>query len=358
MLVANNLSLKVGEETHLLDVSFEMKRGGLYTILGRTLAGKTTLLKTIAGLVEPDSGHITLDDTDYSGRPVWQRNVAMVYQQFINYPHLTVFANVAFPLKKQRLSQTEIKSRVAKAIDQVGLKGFENRKIQELSGGQQQRVALARSLAKASEILLLDEPLVNLDYKLREQLREELKGLITEEFNAQGVVAYSSTDPLEAMQLGGELIVMDEGKILQQGPAKQVFEHPANTRVAEITNDPSMNLWNAHRDEGQFRIADGLNLDVPKHLSKVAAGPCILGFRANDITVAQDGVGFEVELSEISGSETILHLRRGDNRMIARVSGVFDAKIGDMIPVNINEGQLYAFATDSTLLHSPYEEKS
>lgn len=358
MLVTNNLSLKVGDENHLVDISVEFKRGGLYTILGRTLAGKTTLLKSIAGLITPDSGNITLDGEDYSSQPVWHRNVAMVYQQFINYPHLTVHDNIAFPLKKQRLPKAEIEQRVSTAIGQVGLKGFESRKIQELSGGQQQRVALARSLAKASEILLLDEPLVNLDYKLREQLREELKGLITQEFNAQGIVIYSSTDPLEAMQLGGELIVMDEGRVLQQGSAKYVFEHPATTRVAEITNDPSMNLWQAHKVTKRLAIDDGIDLTVPKHLSKLEQGACTVGFRANDVTIDQAGLNFEVELSEVSGSETILHLVRDQTRMIARVEGVLDVGIGDRLPVSIAEAKLYAFSSDGNLLTSPYAEKS
>ena len=354
MLVAQNLSLTVADEPHLVDVSFQMERGGLYTILGRTLAGKTTLLKSIAGLLETDSGQITLDGGDFSSEPVWRRNVAMVYQQFINYPHLSVAANIAFPLKKQKLDRAEIQSRVTAAMEQVGLQGFDDRKIQELSGGQQQRVAIARSLAKRSEILLLDEPLVNLDYKLREQLRDELKSLISAEFNTRGIVVYSTTDPREAMQFGGEVIVMDEGRVLQQGPAKDVFEHPATTRVAEITNDPGMNLWQADCDAGQFRVSETLSLPVPKHLSKTAAGPCVIGFRANDVVIDEAGSNFRVELSEISGSETILHLRQGESRMIARVEGVLDVSLDDQVPIRFKTDHLYAFSADNSLLHSPH----
>ena len=139
-----------------------------YTILGRTLSGKTTLLKAIAGLVTPEGGRMMFDDQDLGQVPVWERNIAMVYQQFINYPHLTVFDNVAFPLRQRKMDESLIKGRVMDSLESVGLTGFETRKIQALSGGQQQRVALARSLAKQAGILLLDEPLVNLDYKLRE----------------------------------------------------------------------------------------------------------------------------------------------------------------------------------------------
>ena len=176
-LIAKNLTLRVGEQCHLENVSSGMRKGEIYTLLGRTLSGKTTLLKMIAGLISPDNGRIIFDDKDLSNVPVWKRNIAMVYQQFINYPHLSVFDNIAFSLKQKGMLKSELSQRVEDAIATVGLEGFEERRIQKLSGGQQQRVALARSLAKRADILLLDEPLVNLDYKLREQLREEFANL-------------------------------------------------------------------------------------------------------------------------------------------------------------------------------------
>ena len=159
-LVANNLSYKPDDQYHLNKVSFNFKEGNLYTILGRTLSGKTTLLKTIAGLLTPDSGEIEFDGKNFLKIPVWERNVAMVYQQFINYPHLNVFENIAFPLKQRKIDQRIIKEKAMDALKSVGLLGYENRKIQELSGGQQQRVSLARSLVKNAKILLLDEPLL------------------------------------------------------------------------------------------------------------------------------------------------------------------------------------------------------
>ena len=155
-LIGENISYKPDDQFHLNDVSFNFKKGNLYTILGRTLSGKTTLLKTIAGLLNPDKGAISFEEKDFIKIPVWERNVAMVYQQFINYPHLNVYENITFPLVQRKLSAEQIKSDVDEALKTVGLVGFENRKIQELSGGQQQRVALARSLAKKAKILLLD----------------------------------------------------------------------------------------------------------------------------------------------------------------------------------------------------------
>ena len=225
-LIAENLTYKPEEQFHLNDVSFSFKKGNLYTILGRTLSGKTTLLKTIAGLLNPDRGLIKFEEKDFGKIPVWERNVAMVYQQFINYPHLNVYENISFPLKQRKIKEDQIKIDVDESLKTVGLVGFENRKIQELSGGQQQSVALARSLAKKAKILLLDEPLVNLDYKLREQLREEFKRIFSQGLSEDTILIYSTTDPQEVMELNGEVIFLDEGKVLQTGPAKQIFENP------------------------------------------------------------------------------------------------------------------------------------
>ena len=199
--------------------------------------------------------------------PVWERNIAMVYQQFINYPHLTVFDNVAFPLRQRKMDESLIKGRVMDSLESVGLTGFETRKIQALSGGQQQRVALARSLAKQAGILLLDEPLVNLDYKLREQLREEFRNIFSDHVSSNSILIYSSTDPLEAMQLGGDIIVLDEGRVLQQGPAHEIFENPANTRVAEISNDPAMNLLPGAIEDSKIVISGDIKPVSYTHLT-------------------------------------------------------------------------------------------
>ena len=282
-LLAKELVYKPSSEFHLDSMSFGMKKGEIYTLLGRTLSGKTTLLKTIAGLIQPDSGRVLFEGKDLNSIPVWKRNIAMVYQQFINYPHLNVYDNVAFPLRQRAISDNKLKLRVSDALERVGLKGFESRRIQELSGGQQQRVALARSLAKQAEILLLDEPLVNLDYKLREQLREEFSKIFTSEYSSDSILIYSSTDPMEAMQLGGETIVLDEGRILQQGPASKIFENPATTRVAEITNDPAMNLLSGEIVDSKVIINSKMSFDVPIHFRNLASGQYTFGIRAGDI---------------------------------------------------------------------------
>lgn len=355
-LVAENLVFRPENEYHLNNVSFTMTRGKLYTILGRTLAGKTTLLKTIAGLIAPDSGSITYSGKEFGLLPVWKRNVAMVYQQFINYPHLTVFDNVAFPLKQRKVSTATIQQKVSQALQQVGLQGFEERKIQALSGGQQQRVALARSLVKEAELLLLDEPLVNLDYKLREQLRDEFRGIFNSGLMDQSILIYSSTDPVETMQLGGDVVVMDEGSVLQQAKAQDVFEHPADTRVALIANDPAMNLIAGEKTGGMIVINQAIRMDVPRHLKSLMDGRYTFGIRAADISIDKEGDLWEVELSEISGSETFIHLRNGDHSIVGLLEMVKDIQIGEEISVQFGTQWLYAFDQKGDLAASPFQK--
>jgi glycerol transport system ATP-binding protein len=355
-LVAENLVFRPENEYHLNNVSFTMTRGKLYTILGRTLAGKTTLLKTIAGLIAPDSGSITYSGKEFGSLPVWKRNVAMVYQQFINYPHLTVFDNVAFPLKQRKVSTATIQQKVSQALQQVGLQGFEERKIQALSGGQQQRVALARSLVKEAELLLLDEPLVNLDYKLREQLRDEFRGIFNSGLMDQSILIYSSTDPVETMQLGGDVVVMDEGSVLQQAKAQDVFEHPADTRVALIANDPAMNLIAGEKTGDMIVINQAIRMDVPRHLKSLMDGRYTFGIRAADISIDKEGDLWEVELSEISGSETFIHLRNGEHSIVGLLEMVKDIQIGEKISVQFDTQWLYAFDQKGDLAASPFQK--
>jgi len=352
-LVAENLSYKPDEQFHLNEVSFNFKKGNIYTILGRTLSGKTTLLKTIAGLLTPDTGVMQFDDKDFLKVPVWERNIAMVYQQFINYPHLNVFENVAFPLKQRKIDNHEINDEVLKSLKSVGLEGYENRKIQELSGGQQQRVSLARSLVKNAKILLLDEPLVNLDYKLREQLREEFKNIFSQGLSEESIVVFSTTDPREAMELNGEVIVLDEGKVLQVGTAKDIFENPKTLKVAEISNDPPMNILQAEIDSNKIKF-EGIEVDIPNHLNDLKDKNFNLGIRASNIELSEKGFEFEVELAEISGSETLLHLKRGSAKIIASIEEVMNFNIHDKVKIIFNINKVYAFNENGILASSPF----
>ena len=352
-LIGENITYKPDDQFHLNNVSFNFKKGNLYTILGRTLSGKTTFLKTIAGLLNPDSGNLFFEEKDFSKIPVWERNVAMVYQQFINYPHLNVYENIIFPLKQRKLSQDKIKTDVEVALKTVGLIGFENRKIQELSGGQQQRVALARSLAKKAKILLLDEPLVNLDYKLREQLREEFKKIFSEGMSQETILIYSTTDPQEVMELNGEVIVLDEGKVLQKGPAKEIFENPLNLKVAEISNDPPMNILKGLKNSDNLNF-ENISIKSPKHFKNLENQNYNFGIRASEIKLDENGEEFEIELAEISGSETLLHLKKGNSKLIALIEEVMNFKIHQKVKINFNSNKFYAFNQSGELVSSPY----
>ena len=355
-LLIDHISFKPTEEYHLNDVTLNFNPGKMYTILGRTLSGKTTLLKTIAGLQTPDSGSINFEGADFLSVPVWNRNVAMVYQQFINYPHLNVIENIAFPLKQRKMEENLIEKEVKEAMEKVGLIGFELRKIQELSGGQQQRVALARSLAKKAKILLLDEPLVNLDYKLREGLREEFKKLFSGSEASNSILIYASTDPLEAMQLNGDIIVIDEGKVLQTGSAKEVFENPATAKVAEITNDPAMNINKGHIQDNTLVMNDDVQIPIPNQLKSIPNGDYQVGIRATDLYLDDNGFSFDVEISEISGSETFLHLRNNDLKCVATIEEVKTYEANEVVKINFDKSKIYLFKETGELLHSPYQQ--
>jgi len=354
-LVTDNLTFKPEKEYFLNKVSLEFEAGKLYSLLGRTLSGKTSLLKTIAGLQPIDRGNIIFEGKDFSTIPVWKRNVAMVYQQFINYPHLNVFDNIAFPLKQRKMKTHDIENEVSDAINKVGLLGFEKRKIQELSGGQQQRVALARSLVKKAKILLLDEPLVNLDYKLREDLRNEFKNIFTSDISANSILLYASTDPLETMQLNGDIIVLDEGEILQTGSAKNVFENPANIKVAEITNDPAMNILKGSIDSNKIILNENIKFEIPKHVKNIQHGTYFFGIRASDIILDNKGFDFNIDIAEISGSETFLHLHQNLLNIVLLIEEVRNFEENNEIKINFNLEKLYVFDGKGDLLFSPFE---
>ena len=346
-LIAKNLTLRVGEQYHLEDVSFGMRKGEIYTLLGRTLSGKTTLLKMIAGLISPDDGRIIFDGYDLSNVPVWKRNIAMVYQQFINYPHLSVFDNIAFPLKQKGMLKSELSQRVEDAIATVGLEGFEERRIQELSGGQQQRVALARSLAKRAD-MLLDEPLVNLDYKLREQLREEFAKLFRSDLTRDSILIYASTDPLEAMQLVGTRWFSMRAKVLQQGPASEIYDNPVTSRVAKITNDPGMNVFCGTVKDGSIVINENIKFSLPEYLERLQNDEYLFGVRAGDIFWDEKGFEFEIELAEISGSETFLHAKNDALSLVCQLNFV-GSFLHKPVKLNFDTTKLYVFKQDGSL---------
>ncbi|NJP35401.1 ABC transporter ATP-binding protein [Micromonospora thermarum] len=350
-LDATDLSLTVDGVDHLKDVTASFQPGRLHTVIGRTLAGKSTLLRVLAGLQRVDSGSLTRHGADFLTTPVWRRDTAMVYQQFINYPHLTVFDNVAFPLKRAGVARDEIRRRVQESLARVGLTEFRRRRPSQLSGGQQQRVALARALVRGAGILLLDEPFANLDYKLREQLREEFKTLFSDQGDA--VVIYTTTEPAEAMMLGDVVLVMHEGRIIQTGPPGEVYDRPATTTVARIINDPPMNIFTGRIAGGRIAVDDLQVTRVPAHLADLPDGTYQFGLRAPDIALASAGLQAEVTFVEISGSETFVHLALSGTGFVVQIDGVHDIALGDRVSMRLRPERLFAFDHSGALVRSP-----
>ena len=334
-LTAEHLGLEVDGVKHLDDVTFTLERGRLHALIGRTLAGKTTLLRAIAGLQRLDDGTIDLDGRPFHILPVWERDVAMVYEEFINYPHLTVFDNVAFPLRRRGLGRDAARERARTALEQVSLTGFDDRRPVQLSGGQQQRVAIARALVRDAEVLLLDEPLVNLDYKLREQMREEFTSLFSD--RGGSVVLYTTTDPAEAMILGDIVFVMHEGRLIQVGPPDEVFDQPATTAVAGIVNDPPMNIFDGVIEDGNVRIGGSLSLPLAAHARGLSPGPHRFGLRAMEVDLgSEDDLKGTVTFSEVSGSETFVHVDTGAGPLVLHIDGVHSFELNAALPAVID----------------------
>jgi glycerol transport system ATP-binding protein len=291
-----------------------------------------------------------VDGQDVTGLPVRKRNVAMVYQQFINYPSMTVYDNIASPLRLGGRPAAEIDRQVRALAERLHIEVFLERLPAELSGGQQQRVALARALAKGAPLMLLDEPLVNLDYKLREELREELCQLFA---SGESTVVYATTEPAEALLLGGWTAVMDQGELLQYGPTAEVFHHPRSIRVARAFSDPPMNLLAAQATEGGLQLAGGPALALPP----TGQAALTVGVRASALRVAPRAgdvaLPGSVELAEISGSDTFVHVQTAVGELVAQLTGVHEFDLGAPITLHASPAQVHVFDARGELLLAP-----
>ena len=351
-LALDGISKKVGPEQWLYDMSLAPRPGEVTVLLGATQAGKTSLMRIMAGLDVPSKGRVLVDGQDVTGMSVRERNVAMVYQQFINYPSLSVADNIASPLKLR--GEKNIAQTVRALAERLHIEMFLDRLPAELSGGQQQRVALARALAKGAPLMLLDEPLVNLDYKLREELREELTQLFAA---GDSTVIYATTEPGEALLLGGYTAVMDGGELLQYGPTAEVFHAPRSLRVARAFSDPPMNLIAAQPTAHGLQLKGGpaLTLTLPP-----ASGPqtaLTVGVRGNALRVVPRpgdvALAGRVELAEISGSDTFVHVATAVGELVAQLTGVHYFELGAPLTLHLNPAQAYVFDASGALLYAP-----
>jgi glycerol transport system ATP-binding protein len=353
-----DVSFRVGSQQWLHPLTVSLAPG-MNLLLGATLAGKTTLMRLMAGLETPTTGRVLVRGHDVTGVSVRRRNLAMVYQQFINYPSLTVFENIASPLRLAGHRAERITQQVHELAERLHLSGFLERRPAELSGGQQQRTALARALAKDAELVLLDEPLVNLDYKLRESLRIELRQLFVERSTT---VVYATTEPQEALQLGGDTLVLDEGRLIQHGPTLEVFRSPQTLRAARAFSDPPLNELRARLDleSGAAVVSHDIRLPLPaRALTALKDRPrdIVLGVRAHHLSLVPreraTAIRGRVDLAEISGSETYVHVSHERDSFVALVPGVHELEIGAQCTLYVDSADIFCFDDEGRLAFAP-----
>ncbi|HQT80328.1 MAG TPA: ABC transporter ATP-binding protein [Rhodopila sp.] len=337
-LLLERIGLNVGAQVVIRDVSLLLERGTMNVLLGPTLAGKTTLMRLMAGLDRPSNGRLVLDGKDVTGVPVRRRSVAMVYQQFVNYPSLTVFENIASPLRVARVPAQEIEARVRQAAQLLRLENLLQRLPGQLSGGQQQRTAIARALVKRADLVLLDEPLANLDYKLREELREQLPRIFAE---SNAILVYATTEPTEALLLGGHTATMWEGQVTQHGPTPDVYRQPRNIAAARVFSDPPLNELAVRKRGATVTTTSGRDLPALGVLAHLPDGDYRLGFRCDDVTLdAAAGGTFSfpgtVAVTEISGTESFVHVDVGAGTWVCLIRGVHDWQPGARAHVQVD----------------------
>ena len=342
-LELREVTLRDGADVHIHPTTLALAPQGFNTLLGETLAGKTTLLRLMAGLVKPSAGSVWFGGRDVTGVPVQQRRVSMVYQQFINYPNFSVFDNIASPLRVVGSAASEIKTRVGRIAELLKLSPLLDRKPAELSGGQQQRCALARALVKDADLVLLDEPLANLDYKLREALRDELPRL----FADRGcTVVYATTEPMEALLLGGHVATMHQGRVTQFGPAATIYRAPNDLVSARVFSDPPINVAGARKQGEQIVLDDSVRWPAPAALRAQPDGELTVALRPHHVRPA-GGSGVPVQgrllISEISGSESVLHFSLAGGTWVSQAQGVRSHAVGESVPFALDVAQCLYF---------------
>jgi glycerol transport system ATP-binding protein len=349
-LILEGVSKITNGQTHIYATDLELQSGTMNVLLGPTSSGKTSLMRLMAGLDVPNTGKIIWDGKDVTGMRVQDRGVAMVYQQFINYPSFTVYENIASPMRLLNKSAKEIDTAVRDAAELMKLTPFLYRKPLELSGGQQQRCALARALVKDAGLVLLDEPLANLDYKLREELRAEIPKIFE---GAGSIFVYATTEPEEALLLGGNTAAMWEGKITQFGLTTIVYRQPINVTTARVFSDPPMNFLNVTKSKKIITFADGQTTPAAGAFAGLADGNYVAGFRPNHLELrknAPDAIEFtgKLQVTEITGSETFIHLDHHGENWVGLIHGVKNLPIGAALDVYLDPCHIYVFAEDGS----------
>ncbi len=344
-----NITKRFKNVTALKGVSFDIKHGEFFVLLGPTGAGKTTTLRVIAGLERQDSGSVLIDGEVVDDVSPSGRDVAFVFEQYSLYPSMTVYDNLAFPLRSplRRVPEPKIKERVEATAEKLRISHLVQRTTAHLSGGEMQRVSLGRALVRDPQIYLMDEPLSNLDAKLREALRVELQHLQKAEGSTTLFVTH---DQIEALTMGDRIAVLDRGRILQIGTPRDIYDRPATTFVAQLVGSPRINLVEAAREDGTLYVVDStVHLPLPE--GDGLPDSFLLGVRPEDIRFHSEGLfPGEIMLTEPLGVETILHIKTGEQTLLSLVPGMSDVGVGDQVRFNIVRERLHFFGMDGVRL--------
>ncbi|BDG59980.1 ABC transporter ATP-binding protein [Caldinitratiruptor microaerophilus] len=354
-VVLRGVTKKFGEVVAVRDFNLEIEDREFVVFVGPSGCGKSTTLRMVAGLEEVTSGEIYIGDRLVNDVPPKDRDIAMVFQNYALYPHMNVYENMAFGLKLRKFPRHEIDRRVREAAAILGLENLLGRKPRELSGGQRQRVALGRAIVRNPKVFLMDEPLSNLDAKLRVQMRTELAKLHQ---RLQTTTIYVTHDQVEAMTMGDRIVVMKDGVIQQVAPPQELYDRPANVFVAGFIGSPAMNFLRGRIVvEGDRTVFDGgalrihLNGALRQPAAAYAGKPVILGIRPEDIEAdpafveTHPGTRVEsvVEVVEPLGSEVYLYLRAGEHNLTARVDPGLRVQDGDRLTIALNTDKVHLF---------------
>jgi multiple sugar transport system ATP-binding protein len=322
------------------DVTFSIKDGEFFVLLGPTGAGKTTTLRIIAGLTKQDAGTLTFDGISMEHTTPADRDVAYVFQQYSLYPTMTVFDNLAFPLRSplRKTPEAQIRKKVDEAAQKLRITHLLDRKTARLSGGEMQRVAIGRAIVREPRVFLMDEPLSNLDAKLRESLRVELQHLQKTQGNTTLFVTH---DQIEALTMADRIAVLNEGRVIQLGTPNDIYDRPSTTFVATLVGTPRINLFKAGRDNGTVLIENS-ELHIPS--ASTLPSKFLLGIRPEDVKPTAEGqFAGKLVLTEPLGVETILHIQSGGQTLLSLIPGMTDLRLNDTVRFNLAQDRLHYF---------------
>lgn len=352
-LEVRDITKQVAGVTHIKSTSLVLQPGNFNVLLGETGAGKTSLIKMMAGLDPIASGEIFINGVNVTGYSAQRRNISLVHQFFINYPHMTVFENIASPLKIAGVRGSELEARVEEAANVLQLGPMLKRRPHELSGGQQQRTALARAIAKQSDAVFLDEPLANLDYKLREELRDQLPEL----FAGRGsVVVYATSEPEEALLLGGHTALMDDGRVTQFGPTADAYRNPSSLAAAKVFSNPPLNTATVVKSGKTMKFGTAASWKPKAEIANLDDGEYVLGVRPNHVLPYKSEGRSEVALSgrvqvtELSGSDSSAHFLVGFDSWVSLAAGVHTFNVGEEHTFFMDPNHCFYFSKDGDLV--------